>query len=59
MLTAFTIIVDLRPMAGGKRPRDEESSAAPRGLPRVLPGEVFFDVVFILPFLHFILLYAR
>ena len=35
VLTAFTIIVDLRPIAGGKRPRDEESSAAPRGLPRV------------------------
>jgi hypothetical protein len=35
VLTAFTIIIDLRPMAGGKRPRDEESSAAPRGLPRV------------------------
>ena len=35
VLTAFTIIVDLHPMAGDKRPRDEKSSAAPRGLPRV------------------------
>ena len=35
MLTAFIVVVDLPVMADGKRPRDEESSAAPRGLPRV------------------------
>ena len=35
MLTAFIVVVDLRPMDDGKRPRDEESSAALHGLPRV------------------------
>ena len=35
MLTAFIVIVDLPVMADGKRPRDEEFSAEPRGLLRV------------------------
>ena len=52
VLTAFTVVVVLRPMADGKRPRDEESSAAPRGLPRVC------RVVLILSSLHFLLLYS-
>ena len=56
MLTAFTVVVVLRPMADGKRPRDEESSAAPRDLPRVIPGKVFFDAVLIHLSLHFTLL---
>ena len=34
-LTAFIVIIDLLLMADGKRPRDEGSSAPPRGLPRV------------------------
>ena len=34
-LTVFVVVVYLPPMADGKRPRDEESSAEPRGLPRV------------------------
>jgi hypothetical protein len=36
VLTAFVlVVVDLPMMADDKRPRDEESSAAPRGLLRV------------------------
>ena len=35
MLTAFIVVVDLPVMSDGKRPCDEESNAAPCGLPRV------------------------
>jgi hypothetical protein len=35
VLTAFIVIVDLPVMADSKHPRNEESSAVPRGLPRV------------------------
>ena len=34
MLTVFIVVV-IFPMANGKRPRDEESSAPPHGLARV------------------------
>ena len=35
VLTAFVVVADLPLMADGKRPRDEEFSAEPRGLLRV------------------------
>ena len=61
-LTAFIVVVDLPPMADGKRPRDEESSTEPRGLPRVcrklFRGEVSFGGGLILPSLHFVLLHS-
>ena len=48
-LTAFVVVVDLPPMADGKRPRNKESSVEARGLPRVcrelFQGEVSFGVV--------------
>jgi len=60
VLTAFVVIVDPRPMADGKRPRDEESSAAPRGLPRVcrefFQGRYFSMLSPSFPPLHFTLL---
>ena len=63
MLTAFVVVVDLPVMADGKRPRDEESSAAPRGLPQVC-RELFREryLSALSSFFHhciFILLYSR
>jgi len=56
VLTAFSVVIDLLLMADGKRPRDEGSSAPPRGLPRALPGKVFFNAILVHLSLHFTLL---
>ena len=60
VLTAFSVVVDLLLMADGKRPRDEGSSAPPRGLSRVcrelFRGRYFFDAVLVHLSLYFTLL---
>ena len=60
MLTTFSIVVDLLLMADGERPRDEGSSAPPRGLSRVcrelFRGWYFFDAVLVHLSQHFTLL---
>ena len=48
VLTTFIVVVDLLLMADGKRPRNEGSSATPRGLPRVC-RELFWGRYFSTP----------